>query len=126
MSAQPIRFTFVPQSALLARVPDPQNVDGHVDQLVAHFVVADNGAAHLARQLLIQLSATLGTIKQSPWCHCQGLRRAGGGSWIYFSQKVLEPRNIGYGLVGPLQLHRCGEGKGLPVARLAAQASTSA
>jgi len=38
----------------------------------------------------------------------------------------MEPRNIGDGFVRPLQLQRCGTGKGLPVTRLAAQASTSA
>lgn len=51
------------QSAPFARVPDPQDVDGLVNHPVAHFVVADDDAAHFARQVLIQLTATLGAIK---------------------------------------------------------------
>ena len=89
-------------SALFACVPNPQDVHREVNQFIAHFVVADDDATHFARQVLIQLSATLGAIKQTPWCQCQGLYCACCGGWVYFGQKVIEPRNIGNGFVGPL------------------------
>ena len=56
-------FQFVVQSALFACVPDPQDVDGQVGQLVAHFVVSDDDATHLARQVLVQWSAAFGAFK---------------------------------------------------------------
>ena len=41
------------QSALFACVPNSQDVDAKVDQLVAHLVVSDNDATHFARGVLI-------------------------------------------------------------------------
>ncbi len=117
-----IRLLLRLEAAVFARMPETQNEDRCVRDLVSQLVSADDDPPDLARLVGLKLLADPRVVEQS-------IRRAGelrndarrriGRDR---PQMLMQPHQIRQRLAGPLDPHAVGGGNGLSVARLSAHA----
>lgn len=113
------------QSAILAGVPQAQQVDGGICDFVAHLVVSDPNPPHVTRLELFQLFTDAWVGQQRDRCCRELLHRARRSRPVHRRQELVEAGQIRQSFARPFQLHLFGTGSGVSVLRLSAQAWTA-
>jgi hypothetical protein len=86
--------------SILPRVPEAQEGDRLVSDLVAVLLGRDENAPNLARGEFVRLLAEPRVIGEAGRCGRQGLHRARCCLSVYGCEKLIEPRQVGQGLAG--------------------------
>lgn len=88
--------------AILAGVPQAQQVDGGAFYLLAHRTVPDQNPPHVSRIELFQPLADARVGQQRGRCDCEVLHRAARSGLVHRRQELIEADQIGQGLARPL------------------------
>ena len=92
-------------SPILPGVPEPQNIDGGLGDLITQFVVAYDHPPHIARREFFELSAQLWVDQQLRGAGDELLDDLGRGTRVYRGEEFMQTDEIALGAGGPFQGH---------------------